>query len=234
MKAVLLGAGLGTRLGRLAGDNPKILAPLGNEPLLARQLAYLAGEGCTTVLLNVHHRAEQVLAFLAGFDSPVEVIVSREPELLGTAGALLPMREHLEEPFILQYGDVVTDTRLADLLDRHLQLGGLATLGYYDSIDTREKGLIELDDEFRISGFVEKPDDYPGVGHVNAGLYALEPEILSFIPPAGDFGFDVWPAVAAAGRPIYGYKLEGYLRDIGSVEALQQANDDLAQGALAW
>jgi NDP-sugar pyrophosphorylase family protein len=234
MKAVLLGAGLGTRLGPLAGDAPKILAPLAGEPLLAHQLRYLAREGCDEVLLNVHHRADQVIAFLDEFDSPVRTIPFHEDELLGTAGALLPMRDLLDEPFVLQYGDVLTDARLRALLDDHSRLGGVATLTYYESTDTREKGLLELAPDSRITGFAEKPEGEIAVGNVNAGIYALDPAILEFIPPRGDFGFDVWPAVTAAGRPIYGHRVDAYVRDVGSVETLRRAEADLEQGALAW
>ena len=234
MKAVLLGAGRGTRLAPLTGDLPKILAPLAGEPLLAHQLRYLAGEGCAEVMLNVHYRAEQVLSFLEEFAAPLDVLVSREDELLGTAGALLPMRDFLDQPFVLQYGDVVTNANLGGLLDDHTRLRGLATLAYYDSEETREKGLLELAPDARIVGFVEKPETDVAEGHVNAGIYALDPEILEFIPPHGDFGFDVWPAVSAAGRPIYGHRTDAYVCDVGSADALHRAEADLARGTLRW
>jgi len=234
MKAVLLGAGRGTRLAPTTGDIPKILAPLAGEPLLAHQLRYLARAGVDEVMLNVHHRAEQVLAFLDEFDAPLDVLVSREEELLGTAGALLPMRHFLDQPFVLQYGDVVTNVDLQALLDSHRDLGGLATLAYYDTDETREKGLLELDADGRVVGFVEKPEhDVPG-GHVNAGIHALDPGILEFVPPLGDFGFDVWPRVAAAGRPIYGHRVDAYVCDVGSGETLLRVENDLVHGALAW
>jgi NDP-sugar pyrophosphorylase family protein len=82
MKAVLLGAGRGTRLASVTRDVPKILAPLGGQPLLAHQLRYLARSGCDQVMLNVHHQAERVLAFLDEFDAPLDVLVSHEDELL--------------------------------------------------------------------------------------------------------------------------------------------------------
>jgi len=234
MKAVLLGAGRGTRLAPLTGDVPKILVPLAGEPLLAHQLRYLARAGVEKVMLNVHYLAEKVLAFLDEFDAPLDVLVSVEEELLGTAGALLPMRDFLDRPFVLQYGDVVTNVDLRTLLDSHVERGGLATLAYYDAEATREKGLLDLDATGRVVGFVEKPQhDVPG-GHVNAGIYGLDPGILEFVPPCGDFGFDVWPSVTAAGRPIYGHRVDAYVCDIGSAEALLHVENDLTQGALAW
>jgi mannose-1-phosphate guanylyltransferase len=234
VKAVLLGAGLGTRLAPVTGGVPKILAPVAGEPLLAHQLRYLAGAGVDEVMLNLHHLAEQVLAFLDEFDAPLRVHVSIEDELLGTAGALLPMRSFLDQTFVLQYGDVVTNADLRELLDAHTALGGLATLAYYDTDATQEKGLLELDEGHRVVGFVEKPQQDVPRGHVNAGIYALDPGILEFVPPHGDFGFDVWPSVTAAGHPIYGHRIDAYLCDIGSGEMLRRVEADLASGALAW
>jgi NDP-sugar pyrophosphorylase family protein len=134
----------------------------------------------------------------------------------------------------LQYGDVVTDADLKHLLARHDESGGLATLLYYDSPQIRDKGLLELADDGRVVGFVEKTDEPVAVGHVNAGIHALDPEILEFVPPGGDFGFDVWPAVAAAGRAIFGHETTAYVCDIGTEDALRRAETDLARGAFAW
>jgi NDP-sugar pyrophosphorylase family protein len=233
VKAVLLGAGRGTRLAPLTDEVPKILTPLAGEPLLAHQLRHLARCGVAEVMLNLHHLADRVVAFLGQFDAPLEVHISMEETLLGTAGALLPMRGFLDQPFLLQYGDVVTDTNLHELLDSHLEHGGLAMLAYYYADDTREKGLLELDDHERIVEFVEKPD-VALPGHVNAGIYALEPRILELVPPGGDFGFDVWPNAAKAGESIYGHRVDAYVRDIGSVEMLREVEADLASGAFAW
>jgi NDP-sugar pyrophosphorylase family protein len=233
MKAVLLAAGLGTRLAAVAGDVPKILAPLGGEPLLAHQLRYLAEQGCDEVTINLHHRAELVQEFLGGFETPIDVRVSLEPELLGTAGALHPMREFLDRPFVLLYGDVVTNVDLAALLADHERLGGLATLVYYDSHSTEGKGLLQLDDAQRVIGFLEKASD-SGSGHVNAGIYALDPEILSYVPPRGDFGFDVWPAISAAGRAIFGHESKGYVHDIGTEAVFFRVNEAVANGTIQW
>jgi mannose-1-phosphate guanylyltransferase len=235
VKAVLLGAGLGTRLAPLTDDVPKILAPLGGRPLLAHQLDYLAENGVTEVALNVSHHADLVQSFLDGTNSDLVRRVSFEPELLGTAGALVPLREFLTDSFILLYGDVVTDTALVELMQAHRRAGGLATLAYYDSDEVEGKGLLSLGRDERVEGFVEKPREHQGRGHVNAGIYALEPEILEFVPPGpSDFGKDVWPAVLATDRPVYGHRLSGYIRDIGDPQALAEAQADLAAGQIRW
>jgi mannose-1-phosphate guanylyltransferase len=234
MRAVLLAAGLGTRLAPLTHSIPKILAPLGGRPLLEHQLAYLEQSGVTEIAVNVHHHAGEVIRFLDSYATSLAVRVSHEPRLLGTAGALLPLRDFLTEPFLVLYGDVVTDADLGDLMERHLRLGGVATLAYYRSTETAGKGLLSLASDGRVTSFAEKPEWSRG-SCVSAGLYALSPEALEFVRPGRpDFGHDVWPAVLAAGARVYGYELHGYVRDVGSAEALEAANRDLATGAIAW
>lgn len=231
MKAVLLGAGLGRRLSPLTDTIPKILLPIAGEPLLARQLRYLAMQGITDVAVNVHHRSQQVEAFLRDAEPPVAVHLFHEPSLLGTAGALAPMADLLTEPFVLLYGDVVTDLHLEGLRS---SLKGIATLAYYPSDDVRGKGVVELDTDGRIVRFAEKADGNSGPGLVNAGIHALDPAILSWVRPGDDFGFDIWPAVLAANAGLFGYRIDAYLADIGSHETLRRVDDDARHDRFAW
>lgn len=234
MRAVLLAAGLGTRLAPLTDSIPKILVPLGGRPLLEHQLAYLEQGGVTEVAVNVHHHAEEVIRFLETSETALRVRVSHEPRLLGTAGALLPLRDFLTQPFLVLYGDVVTDADLPHLMDRHVSLGGVATLTYYRSTETAGKGLVSLRGDGRVTSFAEKPETSDS-SYVSAGLYALSPEALAFVrPDRPDFGHDVWPAMLAEGAAVYGYELRGYIRDVGSAETLEAANRDLVAGAIAW
>jgi NDP-sugar pyrophosphorylase family protein len=101
------------------------------------------------------------------------------------------------------------------------------------STDVREKGLLELDADGRVRSFVEKPRDRDS-GFVNAGIYSLDPALFDFIPPHGDFGFDVWPAVLRAGRAIFATEVPGYLLDMGNPAALAQLESDIRGGALTW
>ena len=229
MRAVLLGAGYGTRLAPLTDRVPKILVPVDGEPLLARQLRYLAANGISEVALNMHHLESRVRDYLATTRTPVPVRLYPEPELLGTAGALRPMRALLDEPFVLLYGDVVTDLDLGDLASNHR---GTATLSYYVAANVEGKGVLELDDDGCVVSFVEKPEA-AAPGAVNAGIYALSPSILDLIPEGGDFGYDVWPHLVEA-RELYGYRTDAYVADIGSLEMLRQVENDVRNGVVQW
>jgi NDP-sugar pyrophosphorylase family protein len=235
MKAVLLAAGRGTRLAPLTDSVPKILVPLAGRPLLEHQLDYLARNGVTELAVNVHHHAEQVRAALEAAAPPFPVHVFPEEKLLGTAGALLPMRSFLDDTFVLLYGDVLTNADLGGLLERHRAAGGIATLAWYSSAEVAGKGVLSLDARGRVISFLEKPPADLGVSFVNAGVYALEPTILEFVPyPPSDFGFDVWNHVIASGTHVYGHGLDAYLVDVGSPEALQAAERDLLARAVRW
>jgi NDP-sugar pyrophosphorylase family protein len=231
MKAVLLAGGLGTRLAPLTDTVPKILVPVAGEPLLAHQLRYLAASGVREVAINIHHYADTVEDYLRTASTPLEIVIYREEVIRGTAGAIFPMKELLTERFIVLYGDVVTD---ADLRDLQRPSRGIATLGYYVSPEMRDKGILELDADGRVLSFVEKPVGDDGVGCINAGVYALDPAIFDFVPPTGDFGFDVWPTVLASDQAIYGHQIEGYILDVGSIDALGRLEQDIQNGVLTW
>ncbi len=231
MKAVLLAAGLGTRLRGVTGDRPKILVPLAGRPLLDHQLDYLAAQGMTRVAVNLHHGAAEVVAHLEASTPPVEVVVSVEEALLGTAGALRPLAAFLDETFVVLYGDVVTDLDLRDLVRRHREYGGIATLACYRSDDVAGKGVLEVDDRLAVTAFVEKPSEAAQGRLVNAGVHVLEPAVIDYVPEGeSDFGFDVWPRAIAAGAGVYAAPIDAYLVDVGTPEALAEADARLRAG----
>lgn len=236
MRAVLLAAGRGTRLAPLTDQIPKILVQLNGRTLLAHQLEYLRRSGVDAVAVNVHHLADAVVAELDRIQPSLDVRISREPELLGTAGALLPLADFLTEPFLVLYGDVVTDAPLGELMDGHRREHALATVAYYDTTDLQGKGLLDVDDGGRIVSFAEKPaEPMSRLAHVNAGIYVLETRILDYIGRGEqDFGHDVWPRVLAAGETLRGAPIDAYVCDVGSVEALAQARTDISRGVVKW
>jgi NDP-sugar pyrophosphorylase family protein len=226
MRAVLLAAGLGTRLAAVSGGRPKILVEVGGRPLLDHQLHYLAAGGVTEVVVNLHHRAELVRSFLAGRTWPVRVHTSYEPELLGTAGALVPVRDLLDASFVVLYGDVVTDVPLPAVVERHLAAGAAATVCCHRPETVTGKGIVTLDGDDRVTGFAEKPPRAAPGGWVNAGLYVLEPAVVAAVPAGpADFGYDVFPGLLASGALVKGYRHGGVVLDVGTPAGLRRAQD---------
>ena len=233
MRAVLLAAGLGTRLAASTGDRPKILVDVGGRPLLDRQLHYLAAAGVAEVVVNLHHQAELVRSYLASRRWPVVVRTSHEPELLGTAGALLPVRELLDARFVVLYGDVLTDVPLPAVVEHHLAAGAVATICCHRPETVVGKGIVKLDGGDRVTGFVEKPREATPGGWVNAGLYVLEPAVVAAVPEGpADFGYDVLPGLVASGALVMGYRHDGMVLDVGTPAALGRARALARDGSL--
>lgn len=219
MKAVILAAGLGTRLRPLTDETPKILLEVNGETLLARQVRYLHSQGVEAIAMNTHHLAKQVEDYCAVDSSLVgRVEIFHEPTLLGTAGALLPMREWLgNEPFILLYGDTLTDLALSAL---QLRIGEDAVLACSYSVDAKDKGIVQLDRlTDAVIGFVEKPT-WRVRGVVFGGVALIRPRVLARIQPGDDFGHDLFPLLANQRRLAASTFAFARFHDVGTPEAL--------------
>ncbi len=231
MQVMVLGAGRGTRLGPLGLPVPKILVDVAGEPLLSRQLRYLLSQGAERVICNAHHQAEQIQAFAEHRTGPPQLIVVREPELLGTAGGVRNALEHFDPgPLVILYGDVLTDAALAPLICAHQIGDAAATLTVYESHETAGKGTLEVSGSDRVLSFSEKlevdrrPNEPPAL--INAGLYVLDPALVRrFVAPGqiSDFGHDVFPQALAAGLPLNVHRLHAPVLDVGTPENWQRA-----------
>jgi NDP-sugar pyrophosphorylase family protein len=223
---MILAAGRGTRLGALGLRIPKALVEIGGEPLLERQLNYLAKTGVERAVVNAHHLAEQIVEFVTRHEHPLEVDVSLEPELLGTAGGVRSAlgRFDQESPIIVIYGDTIVAAPLPELLSAHRATGADATIAVNWLEDTQGKGVVEVDEDGRILSFIEKPPA-PRPGLANAGVYVVEPELVELVPEGtySDFALDLFPAALASGRRLWAKEIDVPADDIGTPEALARA-----------
>lgn len=223
MKAFLLAAGLGSRLRPLTDTIPKCLVPIQGEPLLAIWFTLLKKYGITEVLVNAHAHSSAVAQFLRGRFPNHHVTLSREPELLGTAGTLAANREWVgaESSFWVFYGDVLTNTHLENMLRFHESHPSAATLGVYRVPDPRRCGIAVVDQASRIERFMEKPVEPPG-NLAFAGILIATQALLRAIPPQrpADLGFDVFPRLAGQ---MFAYPIRDFLMDVGTIENYQQA-----------
>jgi NDP-sugar pyrophosphorylase family protein len=236
VKALVLAAGEGTRLRPLTLDRPKPMVPIGGSPLLEHLLGLLRHHSIVEVAVNLHYKPDAIVEYCGdGTPFGVSITYSREPRLLGSAGAAKRLQRFLDRTFVVLYGDVLTDADLGALVREHRRRHALATLLLHEVPDPTRHGIAELASDGRIVRFVEKPrPDAVFSRLANAGVYILEPSILSFVPPDEpcDFGQDVFPSLIQQGLPIYGQCLEGcYALDIGSPERYAQAEHDFSIGA---
>lgn len=235
MKAMVLAAGRGSRLRPLTDHCPKPMIPLGGKALLEHVITLLARYGFDQLAVNLHHLPEMIRAhFGDGSAWKVRLTYSLETELLGTAGAVRQLAGFFDQPFLVYYGDNLSNVDLGEFWEAHARQGEMASMGLHYQDDPCCSGIVRLDQRSRIVQFIEKPRPdqvFPGY-QINCGIYALEPRIFDWIPAQGacDFGADVFPRLLAAGQPIYGHPLRGQLLASDTPERYAAAQAQIASG----
>ncbi|HTC24537.1 MAG TPA: nucleotidyltransferase family protein [Acidimicrobiales bacterium] len=238
MRGLILAAGEGTRLRPLTADRPKPMVAVAGIPMIAYALDWMRANGVTEVAINTHYRPEPLVQFVGdGAAFGLSVRYSHEPVLLGSSGALAPLQTFFRDEacFVVLYGDVLTNQPLGPVIDVHFQAKADATLVLTEVDDPRRAGMVELDAQDGIHRLVEKPRDWPADSRwANGGIYLLGPGVWDFAPSSGyhDFGFDLLPAMLAAGRRLHGFRSHATLVDIGSHERLGDATRLVERGGL--
>ena len=230
MRAFVLAAGEGQRLRPLTENIPKPMIEIAGRPILEHNVRMLVRYGVTDITINTHYMPDAVTRhFGDGSAFGARISYSHEPELLGTAGALNPVRDRFDETFFVIYGDNLTTCDLFALTQRHRASGAAGTVALFERDDVSQSGVALLDRNDRLVGFVEKPRVEDAVGHwVNAGLLVLEPSIFRYIPERGasDFGKDVLPAALEAGEVLSGYRMTEHLWWIDSLADYERTMHD--------
>jgi NDP-sugar pyrophosphorylase family protein len=224
VKALVLAAGKGTRLGALTARRPKPMVPVAGRPLLERIVRDLRAAGIEEIFINLHHCADVITGhFGDGSRHGVAIRYSREPELLGTAGAARRLQRELGDRFLVYYGDNFVEIDLGALFRAHERRRPLGTIAVFEAEETRASGVVETDADGRVLRFLEKPA--PGTTPsrtVNAGIYVLERAALDVVAEGAvsDFGRDVFPALLRAGADLRAFPLTGRVHGIDTPEAL--------------
>jgi NDP-sugar pyrophosphorylase family protein len=210
MKALILAAGKGTRNPAVTISKPKPMIEFQGSVLLLHNIRLCKKHGIEDIFINTHHFADQIQDYFQdGSKYGVRIRYSHEPELLGTAGALNPIKSHLNsDPFFVLYGDNVSDYPLDKLSQLRSENSAIAAIGCHWLEDISQSGVVECGNDNRILRFVEKPKNNESESHwVNSGVYCLSPEILSLIPRGySDFGHDIFPALIK-NFPCYALRL---------------------------
>jgi mannose-1-phosphate guanylyltransferase len=223
MKAFLLSGGHGTRLRPITDTVPKCLVPICGTPMLSIWLELCFHAGVSEVLINLHAHAEAIEQYLRQLNSPVNVRLVREDQLLGSAGTLVANRSWVENDsaFWILYSDVLTKTNLRRMAEFHANHAALATLGLYQVPDPSRCGVAITDDQGVIIDFEEKPHA-PRSNWVFSGLMLAGPGIFDLIPPRVpvDIAFDLLPRMLGKMRA---YFINDYLMDIGTMPNYEKA-----------
>lgn len=247
MKAMVLAAGLGTRLRPLTDDRPKALVEVGGRTMLEITLVRLREFGIREVIVNAHHFADQIVAYLNAnnqFDMRIEV--SREDVLLDTGGGLKKAAHFFldgpggaSDPFILHNVDVISTIDLRRMAEVHAESHALATLAAQDRETSR---YLLFDHKLQLCGrrmggrqqdeIVRRTPSLTPLAF--CGVHVISPRIFSLMTETGIFSIiTTYLRLAAAGEKITAFRADQYYwRDLGRPEHVRKAAEDLKQGAV--
>ncbi|MGK7873274.1 MAG: nucleotidyltransferase family protein [Xenococcaceae cyanobacterium] len=218
---VLMAGGLGTRLQPLTNECPKPLLTVGGKPILEIIVESFAEQGFKQIFLSVNYKAEMIQDYFGEGDRwGVQLTYLHEKERLGTAGALSLLPERPTAPIIVINGDILTRTSFDSLLKFHEVQGAVATMAVREYDFQVPYGVVRMDGT-RIEAIEEKPVQR---FFVNAGIYALSPEVLDYLP--GKTFFDMptlFERLIAANQPTAAYSLREYWLDIGRIDEFERA-----------
>lgn len=225
MIALILCGGLGTRMRPFTHEMPKSMLSVQGKPLLEHLINFFRKCGISEILLSVGYLKGSIKDYFkdgSGFGVKIHYLEEDAP--LGTAGPLVLAKPFLKNTFIVCNGDMLYNVNLKGMIEIHRKNHALITIGLTAVQDPSTRGVVRMDGN-RIVEFVEKAENPPS-NLINAGIYAMEPEIFEFIRPGRSMlEIDVFPKVAVRGR-LYGFRLTGQMFDIGTPERYETAEKE--------
>lgn len=234
MRAMILAAGVGSRLDPLTRNVPKPLVPIINRPVMEYLVLLLKQHGFHDIMVNVHYLGDVIADhFGDGSKWGVNIHWSREDELWGDAGSVKRVQEFFQnETFLVIGGDDLTDMDLTAVVQTHKQKQATATLALSIVDDPSEYGIVQLDDNSQITRFLEKPKGEVFSKTANTGVYVFEPSVFELIPAHTFFlfGKQLFPLMMEKQLPMYGHITEAYWKDVGNVKVYKQTQRDVLEG----
>jgi len=250
MKAMILAAGLGTRLRPLTNDRPKALVTIAGRTLLEITLSRLRSFGVSEVIVNAHHHVEMIVEYLKAHDNfGMRIEVSREENLLDTGGGLKHAAHFFmdsagsnPDPFILHNVDVLSNIDLGRMVIFHAKQQALATLAVQQRVTSRyllfnEQGQLcgrrvmrDTEAESQPSQLVRPAQKLQALAF--SGIHVLSPRIFAKMEEQGAFSIiDAYLHLASQGEMIVAFRADGcYWRDLGRPENLLETTQDIARG----
>lgn len=229
-KAMILAAGLGTRLKPFTNSHPKALALVNGKTLLQRNIEYLKSFGFTEIVVNVHHFADQIKDYLQQNNNfGIHILISDESkEVLETGGGLVKAKELLgDESFLLMNADILTDLNLEDLIQFHYQYQPLVSLAVSDRLSSRKL----LFDGKQLKGWKNYTSGDEIIKSTNpmkelafSGIHIINPKIFSKMPKEGKFSIITTYMELMETESILGFDHSGgILVDVGKPESIAEA-----------
>lgn len=236
MKAIIMAGGEGSRLRPLTCDLPKPMVPVMNKPIMEHIIELLKIHGITEIGVTLMYLPQKIKEYFGnGRNFGVNLHYFTEDTPLGTAGSVHNASDFLDDTFIVISGDALTNINLTEAIKFHKQKKSIATLVLSRVSVPLEYGVVLINEDNAITGFLEKPSWGEVFSDtVNTGTYILEPEIFKFYEKGKQFDFsqDLFPLMLKNKQPMYGFVSTDYWCDIGDLKAYLQAHIDIFEGKI--
>jgi mannose-1-phosphate guanylyltransferase len=222
-KAMILAAGLATRLRPLTHSRPKVLIPIQNRPLLHWLVEFLYSAGAEEVIVNGYHHSDQLVDSVQRGAFPIPVHVREEEVLLGTGGGIRNVADFWDEhPFVVINGDILTSIDLKEVWLKHKNSGAMATLVLKDE---SRFNRVKVDEDGRILSFTGGP----GKNLAFTGIQVLNPELLAAIPAHIPISIiDCYVQLISESKKVMAHVVRNqYWRELGSLEGYLQVHQEL-------
>jgi mannose-1-phosphate guanylyltransferase/phosphomannomutase len=241
MKAMILAAGVGSRLDPLTRNLPKPMVPIVNRPVIEHIIDLLKQHHFNEIMVNLHYLGETIEQHLGdGKRFGVKVCYSKEEELWGDAGSVKRCEEFFtkggNEPFLVIGGDDISDKDLTKLVKSHKEKRAIATIGLSLVDDPSEYGIVLMNEKGRITRFLEKPKGEVIFSNTaNTGVYVFDQSIFDYIPKGRFYGFghNLFPQLLDQKKPLFGHLTSSYWKDIGNLHVYRQTHRDVLAGRVA-
>lgn len=233
-RAMIMAAGIGTRLDPLTICKPKPMVPVANIPVMEHILHVLKQHNISEVIANTHYLASQISSYFNAIKPDgINIQFLHEDELSGTAGGVKKCQYFLDQgkTFVVMSADSLTDVNLTALIKKHREAGSIASMALKEVPieEVIHLGVVVTESDGRIIEFQEKPAVEEARSNlVNTGIYIFEPALFDYIPPDCfyDFAKQVFPALMRDKKPLYGFKIDEYWNDIGTINQYRLSSYD--------
>ncbi|MDC0979993.1 nucleotidyltransferase family protein [bacterium] len=229
MKAIILAAGKGERLGSITREIPKPMVSIYGKPILEHNIILLEKYGITDIYINLHHLPEIITDYFgSGSKWGVNIKYKYEEELLGTAGTVKNFSNNLDDTFIVMYGDNLfnSSTNIKSFIEFSLLKNSDFSIGLCVAEDISLSGAVDINVDQRVIRLIEKQKTIePISGWVNAGIYIMRSHLIDFISEEiSDFSYDLIPFLIDSDYNVFGYKLEEQVIAIDTPTLFNKAN----------
>lgn len=235
MKAVIMAGGFGKRIAKFYTDRPKPMIEVCGKPVLEHQIENLKEFGITDIIIVVHHMKEKIIRYFGdGSKFGVNISYYEEESPLGTAGALVQIKDRLSDSFLLINGDLIFDIDFSRMIDYHTEKNALATLFVHPNSHPHDSELVVCNSDGTVTDWLRNDGSGNYRNCVNAGVHILSKEVL-------DSGFDskelnlrtdiIMPFIGT-GR-VFAYRSAEYVKDMGTYDRLRHVSADFENGTVA-